>query len=215
MVAATTKKYYNFNPASYQRFGASRGTRKHRGTDFAHGNGTLVPALITGRVVTKNVPASWHGFGYQIVTEGSFGGRKYRVSYAHGSKAQPAKIGVLIDQGDFLSTEGRTGATDGPCCHVEVYDITAKKFIDPMILVKKVLTAGSVAGNPRPATVRPGMKGSTVKRMQVRLRAKGYKITADGIYGRKTLAAVKAFQKKNKLVIDGIVGPKTWAKLGY
>ncbi|HBA47131.1 MAG TPA: hypothetical protein DCZ91_04905 [Lachnospiraceae bacterium] len=36
---------------------------------------------------------------------------------------------------------------------------------------------------------------------------------ADGIFGSKTLAAVKAFQKDRSLVADGIVGAKTWAAL--
>jgi peptidoglycan hydrolase-like protein with peptidoglycan-binding domain len=35
----------------------------------------------------------------------------------------------------------------------------------------------------------------------------------DGVYGPNTEAAVSAFQKQNSLTADGIVGPKTWAKL--
>ena len=38
-------------------------------------------------------------------------------------------------------------------------------------------------------------------------------LTVDGIFGDKTLTAVKAFQKKYKLVVDGIVGAKTRAKI--
>ena len=36
---------------------------------------------------------------------------------------------------------------------------------------------------------------------------------ADGSYGAETVSAVKAFQKANGLQQDGIIGPKTWAKL--
>lgn len=36
---------------------------------------------------------------------------------------------------------------------------------------------------------------------------------ADGVRGRKTINAIKAFQKSKRLVADGIVGPKTIAKL--
>lgn len=36
---------------------------------------------------------------------------------------------------------------------------------------------------------------------------------ADGIFGTKTLAAVRAFQEANGLTVDGIVGKLTWAKL--
>ncbi len=38
-------------------------------------------------------------------------------------------------------------------------------------------------------------------------------LTIDGIFGQKTSARVKEFQRNNGLVADGIVGPKTWAKL--
>lgn len=38
-------------------------------------------------------------------------------------------------------------------------------------------------------------------------------ITADGIFGSKTEAAVKEFQNEHGLTVDGIVGPKTWAAL--
>ena len=35
----------------------------------------------------------------------------------------------------------------------------------------------------------------------------------DGIFGTKTLAAVRQYQEANGLTVDGIVGKKTWAKL--
>lgn len=41
----------------------------------------------------------------------------------------------------------------------------------------------------------------------------GYDIAADGAFGPMTEAAVKDFQLKNKLVVDGIVGQKTWRTL--
>ncbi len=38
-------------------------------------------------------------------------------------------------------------------------------------------------------------------------------LATDGIFGPKTLARVKEFQKNNGLQVDGIVGPITWGKL--
>ncbi|MGB9812837.1 MAG: peptidoglycan-binding domain-containing protein [Thermovenabulum sp.] len=55
--------------------------------------------------------------------------------------------------------------------------------------------------------------GEDVKLLQTLLNQHGYKLKVDGIFGPKTLAAVKDFQKKNGLKVDGIVGPKTLAKL--
>lgn len=51
--------------------------------------------------------------------------------------------------------------------------------------------------------------------VQTKLKNWGYyKGAIDGIYGAQTKAAVKLFQKKNGLTVDGIVGPKTAAALG-
>ncbi len=53
------------------------------------------------------------------------------------------------------------------------------------------------------------------KTVQTKLKRWGYYTGAvDGIYGAKTKAAVKSFQRKNGLSVDGIVGPKTAAALG-
>ena len=65
-------------------------------------------------------------------------------------------------------------------------------------------------------TLRKGDSGGEVKDFQKLLISLGYdlgKAGADGKFGDKTEAAVKKFQKKNELVIDGIVGKKTWAKI--
>lgn len=57
------------------------------------------------------------------------------------------------------------------------------------------------------------MSTSTLE-LQRRLKALGFNPgVIDGIFGRNTMAAVKAFQKANGLVVDGIVGPKTRAAL--
>lgn len=58
-------------------------------------------------------------------------------------------------------------------------------------------------------TIKLGSKGTDVKTLQTKLN-----LVADGIFGPITEEAVKEFQKANGLTVDGIVGPKTWAKLG-
>lgn len=58
-----------------------------------------------------------------------------------------------------------------------------------------------------------GDKGTQVERLQKFLNWYGdYKLDADGIFGNKTLAAVKDFQRKNNLVVDGLFGAKSLAK---
>lgn len=64
-------------------------------------------------------------------------------------------------------------------------------------------------------TLREGSKGASVVTLQNKLKAAGFNPgAADGAFGPKTEAAVKAFQRAKGLTADGVVGPKTWDKLG-
>ena len=65
------------------------------------------------------------------------------------------------------------------------------------------------------AVLRQGASGGEVKELQRRLKEWGYYNGAvDGIYGKGTVAAVKAFQKKNGLTADGVEGIETYKALG-
>lgn len=62
---------------------------------------------------------------------------------------------------------------------------------------------------------RYGSSGNEVKQIQTRLKSWGYYNGAvDGVYGSKTQAAVKSFQRANGLTADGVAGPKTLAAIG-
>ena len=57
-------------------------------------------------------------------------------------------------------------------------------------------------------------RGAYVKFLQQLLESNLYPVgDIDGIFGNKTLTAVKNFQKNNNLVVDGIVGNNTWNAL--
>lgn len=62
-------------------------------------------------------------------------------------------------------------------------------------------------------TIRQGAKGDLVIQLQTFLSNLGSSLVVDGIFGNGTASAVRAFQKKYGLEVDGIVGPKTWSKL--
>ncbi len=60
-----------------------------------------------------------------------------------------------------------------------------------------------------------GSRGEEVRQIQTKLKRWGYYSgNIDGIYGSQTLSAVKWFQSKNGLTVDGIAGPKTLAAMG-
>ncbi len=73
--------------------------------------------------------------------------------------------------------------------------------------------------SPQPQTtnfpvLRRRMRGLAVRDLQERLRAKGFlRVSADGVFGPETEAAVKAAQRKYQLPADGIVGRATWEAL--
>lgn len=66
-----------------------------------------------------------------------------------------------------------------------------------------------------PKSIRRGDRGETVRVIQQKLKRWGYLNGAvDGIFGSDTENAVKYFQRKNGLQVDGIVGTKTAAYIG-
>lgn len=63
-------------------------------------------------------------------------------------------------------------------------------------------------------SIEKGSQGKVVQQVQVILISQGYlSDKADGVFGSKTEAAVKAFQKDNKLTVSGVVDDNTLNRL--
>lgn len=95
-----------------------------------------------------------------------------------------------------------------------------KCLIFALVLSLSIVTILSFAVVQTPSvaeatTLKQGSRGDLVKNVQQKLIRWGYlKGTADGIFGAKTKAAVIAFQKKNGLTADGVIGTRTAQALG-
>jgi len=75
-------------------------------------------------------------------------------------------------------------------------------------------SGGTTTSTPTYTALRYGSTGDPVKQLQTALASGGYYTgSIDGSYGPKTLAAVKAYQQKMGLTVDGIAGPQTQGSL--
>lgn len=91
-----------------------------------------------------------------------------------------------------------------------------KRFvIDVAVIIAVNLLVIALAQGASAEVYKKGSSGATVTEIQTRLKSWGYYSGAvDGIYGSKTEAAVKYFQRTNGLSVDGQVGNETLAALG-
>ena len=91
------------------------------------------------------------------------------------------------------------------------------KKIIAFLLVSTLITGCGIFYNIRTADAlsRLGSTGSEVTKIQTRLKNWGYyKGSVDGKYGSATAKAVKEFQRKNGLTVDGIAGSETLKAMG-
>ena len=121
-----------------------------------------------------------------------------------------------LDRGDRLNVLSETGSWY-KVNYGRYTGYVMKKYVKVTGSVEKEekqQTAASSAAEGVPATCRPGDRGSDVRTLQRALKAAGlYSGKIDGVYGKGTTAAVKAYQKKQGLTQDGVAGPATFGAL--
>ena len=89
------------------------------------------------------------------------------------------------------------------------------KIVILIVSILIIVVVGFFQNNKVEALSKYGSKGEEVKQIQTKLKNWGYyNGSVDGIYGSKTTEAVKYFQRKNGLKVDGIAGEKTLKALG-
>ena len=117
----------------------------------------------------------------------------------------------------------KIGADAIMCCAHREYALPVGRKTDPAFDMDdfRLRVAAIMAGAaPLPSvipkvdaqgrpTLRRGARGDFVKEIQA-----GLGLVPDGVFGPRTEAALRQFQRDNGLVPDGIAGPRTWAAFG-
>lgn len=118
------------------------------------------------------------------------------------------KIGPMADEDDlYRVTRAINGGTNG-LADRRRYLTLAKREVAALI------AAGVSSHDPvHYPVLRRGSEGASVETLQVWLRSRGYPLTIDGDFGAATELAVKDFQGRFGLKVDGVVGPVTWGAL--
>ncbi len=102
------------------------------------------------------------------------------------------------------------GRKTDPTLDMDAFRLAVSGLMSGIATPRPPIPAAEPTGQARP-TLRRGATGALVKEVQKKLVA--YTGTVDGDFGPKTEAAVRAFQRAEDLVPDGIVGPRTWERL--
>lgn len=130
-------------------------------------------------------------------------------------------VEAVRDDGAVVTIEGNTdiagGGTGGKVMrHVRRANMTG--FGQPVYSNLAAATSTTPAvpmGVAKRPMIRKGSRGPNVLHLQKRLGA--HRIDPgpeDSIFGARTDKAVRDFQRRKHLAVDGIVGPRTWASLG-
>ena len=197
-------------------FGSTKYGRKrpHRGLDFAHREGTPIPALYSGKIVRRG----WHvELGNVIVVEH---GKGVFMGYCHLQKPG-LQVGTSVLGGTIIGHTGNTGsATTGPHVHVTkgstpdaVYGATMSVLSDPWPYIREAITQPSKpAAKPVAKWAFNKPSAALQKRVQAALKKRGrYSGPVDGVWGANTIKGIQTSIKGVGYAgaIDGVPGANT------
>ena len=134
------------------------------------------------------------------------------------------KTGQVVKAGDLLGYGDNTGQSTGDHLHFGLHIIGTdlnngyKGFSDPQLYfngkyAEEINNPVIIPKFQFTKTLKLNSWNNDVKQLQIVLNKQDNNLVVDGIFGVKTLKAVKEFQLNNQLVPDGIVGILTIGKL--
>jgi hypothetical protein len=140
-------------------------------------------------------------------------GRGWKCDRASWKVYDKPTIGPAGSGQDWFHIEISNDHADDPSYYADVFAKIFSGEIKPQAATPAPAPVAAPPAAPKPAvfkSLKVGSKGSAVKEIQTFLG-----LQADGNFGPKTEAAVKAWQLSNPVCgpADGIVGAKTWSAM--
>ena len=171
----------------------------HQGVDLAQKGNVPIYAAADGTISRVGKLGT---YGNVVMVLHTINGKTYETNYAH-LHSYDVKVGQRVLQGQKIGRMGNTGSSTAQHLHFEIHvgrwATGQPNAVDPMLYITTVPALGAI--------------GSDVEELQWLLNKHGYNLIVDGHHGTTTDDALRDFQKKNILPVDGKAGPATIGKL--
>jgi len=133
------------------------------------------------------------------------------VSAVSGCSSMPKKVKEEMTgiKSKVDTLESRVESVENKQAEVERVTAEQGQVVEDMKAAKERQAKTNISVKSRSSKSK-----SDIKDIQLCLKNAGfYDGEIDGVKGKKTIAAIKEFQKANGLTADGVVGKKTWEAL--